>query len=199
MDNTKETEKYENDHRLIRLIAEEKYKFILFGCLAVGIALGSISCAVYSGDESWNGIVESYCGNYIGTSINITVVTVGFVAVIFLCGLLKTTSLIIYPVVCFRGMGLGALVCEIIKSGETMGLCFVALAVLPYAVVSSALAVYAGEYSLGIHSSFEQKNSGLTKGLVKHTLKIFAIYLLVSILSCALFVISCRLFGAYLL
>lgn len=199
MDNLKEIRKSENCHRIMKVIAEEKNKFALFGCLAVGVALGSISCAAYGSSNVWSGIVESYCGNYIGAAISVTAVTIGFVIIIFLCGLLKTTRLLIYPAVCFRGMGLGSLICGIIQAGGIMGLCFAALVTLPYAVVSSALAVYAGEYSLGIYSSFGQKNSGLTRGLVLHTLKIFSVCLLVSILSCALFVISCRAFGIYLL
>lgn len=199
MDNLKEIRKSENNHRIMKVIAEEKDKFVLFGCLAFGVALGSISCAVYGSSDGWKGVVESYCGNYIGAAISMTAVTVGFVIIMFLCGLFRVTRLLIYPSVCFRGMGLGTLICGIIQASGIMGLCFAAMVTLPYAVISSVLAVYAGEYSLGIYSSFGQKNSGLTKGLVLHSLKIFAVCLLVSILSCALFVISCKAFGIYLL
>jgi hypothetical protein len=80
-----------------------------------------------------------------------------------------------------------------------MGLCFAALVTLPYAVINSALAVYAGEYALGITMSFGQKNAGLTNVLVLHTLKIFAACMFAAALSCGLFVLSSRAFGMYLL
>lgn len=195
MESFKENEK----NRKRRCIAEEKDKIMLFGCLALGIIAGSITCAVYGSEKNWSGTVESFCASPESTAVSITAVTIGFIAISFICGLLGILRFLIYPAMCFRGMGLGALTCGILSASGTMGLCFAALVTLPYAVINCALTVYAGEFFLGIHRSFTQKNTGLTKGLILHTIKIFTIYLLIAAASCALFVASCYMFGKYLL
>lgn len=195
MESLKENEKNKNYHG----IAEEKDKIILFGCLALGITAGSVTCAAYGGGEHWNGTVESFCAAPTDTAISITAVTIGFIVIAFIFGCLGAMRLLIYPAACFRGMGLGAIISGILSASGSMGLCFTALVTLPYAVINCALAVYAGEFFLGIHRSFGQKNSGLTKSLILHTLKMFIIYLLIAAVSCALFVASSYVFGKYLL
>ncbi len=182
-----------------RFLAEDKDKITLSFSLALGIILGSVTCAAYGSDSVSSGTVYEYCTNPTGTAMHLAAVTVGFILILSILGAFHITRLLIYPAVCFRGLGLGALACGILQVSQAMGLCFVALTVLPYAVINSALAVYAGEFALGIRRSFGKNNTALTKGLILHTLKIFAIYIIIAAASCALFVGSCCAFGKYLL
>ena len=185
--------------KLDKCLAEDRGKIVLFFSYAVGIIMGSVTCAIYGSDWVNSGTMYQYFTNPTGTAIHLVSVTVGFILILLILGLFRVTCILIYPAVCFRGLGLGALTCGILQIGGTMGLCFTALTVLPYAVINSALAVYAGEFSLGIRKAFGKNNSALAKGLLLHTLKIFILYIIIAAASCLLFVGSCYAFGKYLI
>lgn len=199
MENCTEHNKNNVFENLSRFLAEDRDKPILLFSLAAGIIFGSVTGAVYGSQSVSSGTVYEYCTNPTGTAKHMAAVTVGFILILFILGTFRTTRLLIYPAVCFRGLGLGALTCGILQVSGAMGLCFTALAVVPYAVINSALAVYAGEFSLGIRRSFGKNNSALTKGLILHTLKIFAFHTVTAVFSCVLFVLTCYSFGKYLM
>lgn len=199
MENYTECEKKNLLENLSKCITEDRDKITLLFSLSLGIILGSVTCAVYGSKSVDSSTVYDYCTNPTGTAIHLAAVTVGFILILSILGAFRASRLLIYPAVCFRGLGLGALTCGILQVSGAMGLCFAALAVLPYAVINSALSVYAGEFSLGIRRSFGKNNSALAKGLILHTFKIFAIYLVIAAASCALFVLTCCTFGKYLM
>ena len=126
-------------------------------------------------------------------------VTLGFLATIFVCAPFRYSRLLIYPGTAVRGMGIGALLCGAMQCGNLREMCFAVLALLPYATVNCLIAVYAGEYALGMGEAFSGENGGMTKCLLLHTFKMVAFYLALSALSCVVFAETCRLFGLYLI
>lgn len=199
MENCVKSRKNNIMENLNKLLSEDRDKIALLFSHAAGIIMGSVTCAIYGSDWVDSDTVNKYCTNPTETAIHLVAVTVGFILIMLILGLFRFTGILIYPTVCFRGLGLGALTCGILQIGGTMGMCFTALTVLPYAVINSALAVYAGEFSLGIRRAFGKNNSALTKGLIMHTLKIFTLYIIIAAVSCLLFVGSCYIFGKYLI
>ncbi len=155
--------------QLVLAVREDRYKMLLFVSLMMGVALGSFSRAIYGGGE-WNGVIAGYCVNFLSAFGYVAPVTLTFAAAMLLCAPFRLTRLLICPAVCLRGMGLGSL-----------------------------LAVYGGEYALGMRHSFEQGHTGLTKGLVLHTVKMSLFYLGAAALSCVVFAASCVGFGRYLM
>ncbi len=199
MENYKKSEKISAFQSMNNFFAEDRGKILLSLSLAVGIIMGSITCAIYGSNAVNSHTIHMYCTNPTESAIQLIAVTVGFIIILSIFGSFKVTRWLIYPAVCFRGLGLGSLICGILQASGIMGLCFTALVAIPYAVINSALAVYAGEFSLGIRLTFDKNNTALTKGLILHTLKIFAAYLIISALSCGIFVISCLAFAKYLM
>lgn len=195
MENTVTTEKL----HLFKKISEEKYKFALLACLLLGILTGSISRCLYGSTGAWSGVVNAYCGGFWWALLEIAPVTLGFVAALFACAPFRTARLLICPAVCFRGMGIGALICGVIQAEGLMGLCFAALVLLPYSLLNAGLTVQAGEFALGLRASLHQSNTGLQQSVTRHTLGIFALCLLAAALSCGLFALSCAGFGKYLM
>ena len=178
-------------------LTREKYKIGLLACLLLGITLGSLTQAVYG--SAWNGLTDAYCAGWRTALQCIAPVTLGFVGAMLLCAPFRFTRLLIAPAACVRGMGLGALICGVTQMGTLRELCFAALVLLPYAVTNAALAVYAGEYALGLRGAFTQRNAGLTGRLALHTAKMTVFYLMIAALSCGVFALSCLGFGRYLM
>lgn len=199
MENSIEIEKHAEFNRVFKMVAEEKYKLAVFGCLLFGLIIGVVSQWVYGGAGTWRGAAASYCSGFGWAMLEIAPVTLGFVAAMFACAPFRWTRLLICPAVCFRTMGIGALICGVIQAEGLMGLCFSALVILPYALINSLLTVYVGEFALGMRASLVQQNSRLRRGIMTHTLGIFALCLLVAAFSCGLFAVSCVGFGKYLL
>lgn len=199
MENTFETDKQAEISRVLKWISEEKYKLALLACLITGLLTGGASRCIYGGANAWSGVVNAYCRSFAWAILEIGPVTLGFIAVLFACAPFRGTRLLIYPAVCFRAMGISALTCGIIQAEGLMGLCFAGLVLLPYALLNAWLAVYTGEFALGLRASLGQPNSELRRGLMRHTLGNFALCLLAAALSCCLFAISCVGFGKYLL
>ncbi len=184
--------------QLIAAVRDDRYKLALFACLMMGVALGSFSRAIYGGEE-WHGVMQGYCAGFWTALQYVTPVTLAFIAAILVCAPFGVTRLLIGPAVCLRGMGLGSLLCAVMQAEGTEGICFAALVMLPYAAVNAMIAVYGGEYALGMRHSFEQGHTGLTKGLVLHTVKMSLFYLGAAALSCVVFAASCVGFGRYLM
>ena len=184
--------------QLVLAVREDRYKMLLFVSLMMGVALGSFSRAIYGGGE-WNGVIAGYCVNFLSAFGYVAPVTLTFAAAMLLCAPFRLTRLLICPAVCLRGMGLGSLLCAVMQAEGTRGVCFAALVMLPYGVVNALIAVYGGEYALGMRHSFEQGHTRLTKGLVLHTVKMSLFYLGAAGLSCVVFAASCVGFGRYLM
>lgn len=199
MENSAEMEKHAEYSCVLQLMIHEKNKLTLVTCLLLGLVMGGVSRCIYGGAETWSGVVGAYCGSFELAALEIAPVTLGFVAVIFACAPFGATRLLIYPAVCFRAMGIGALTCGVIQAEGLMGLCFAALVLLPYALVNLWLAVCAGEFALGLRASLRQRNTDLQRSVTLHTLGIFALCLMAAALSCGLFALSCAGFGKYLL
>lgn len=199
MENTLEMQKHAELSRVLKMMAEEKYKLALLTCLLLGMIMGSASRCVYGSAGAWSGVVAAYCSGFWWAVLEIAPITIGFVAALFAFAPFRVTRLLICPAVCVRGMGIGALVCGVIQAEGLMGLCFAALVLLPYSLINSWLAVQAGEFALGLRVSLRQPNTELQWSIMRHTLGIFALCLLAAALSCGLFALSCAGFGKYLL
>lgn len=199
MENSVEIEKHAEVNRMLKMIGEEKYKISIFACLILGLIMGVVSRLIYGGAGTWSGVAAAYCSSFEWAILEIAPVTLGFIASIFACAPFGATRLLIYPAVCFRAMGIGALICGVIQAEQLMGLCFSALVILPYAIINLWLTVRAGEFALGMRASLLQQNLALKRGIMLHTLGVFFLCLLVAALSCGLFAISCVGFGKYLL
>ena len=202
MDNTWEMESLEKRaevSRVLKEMAKEKDKLALLGCLLLGMVLGGVTRCVYGGANAWSGVVTAYCSGFWWALLEIAPVTLGFVAALFALAPFRATRLLIAPAVCFRGMGIGALICGVIQAEGLMGLCFAALVLLPYVLLNGWLSVRAGEFSLGLRTSLRQPNAGLQRSVMRHTLGVFALCLLTAAFSCGLFALSCAGFGKYLL
>ena len=180
------------------IISRDRYKFEMIVCLATGILFGCVTQTVYGNRGEWSGAVEWYCSGLFPALRAIAPVTLGFVAVIFAAAPFEYFRLLILPASAIRAMGLGALLCGAMQCGSLRELCFASLALLPYAAANCVIAVYAGEYVLGLKESFSRDNEGLTKRLILHTVKMLSFYLLLAALSCVVFAATCLLFGAYL-
>lgn len=185
--------------KLSELISSDKYKYEIIACLTVGILFGCITQSLYGSSGEWKGILEKYCSGFMQPLLSVIPVTLGFLAAIFVCAPFQTARLLIYPGAAVRGMGIGALLCGAMQCGSLREMCFTALALLPYAVANCVIAVYAGEYALGLSEAFSGENEGMTKRLVFHTFKMGFFYLFLAALSCLVFAGTCRLFGLYLI
>lgn len=174
-----------------------KTRAMLLGGLLFGVTLGCISQALYGGSPA-RGLIEAYCADFEGTLRCMLPVTAGFVAVVWLFAPFTLTRIWIAPTVCLRGMGLGSLLCTVLLAEGARGLCFAALTLAPYAAVNGVIAVYGGEYALGMQKSFRQGHARLTGGLIRHTLKMAAAYEAAAVLSCCCFAAACRGFGRFL-
>ena len=180
------------------IISRDRYKFEMIVCLATGILFGCVTQTVYGNRGEWSGAVEWYCSGLFPALRAIAPVTLGFVAVIFAAAPFEYFRLLILPASAIRAMGLGALLCGAMQCGSLRELCFASLALLPYAAANCVIAVYAGEYALGLKASFSRENEGLTKRLILHTVKMLSFFLLLAALSCVVFAVTCLLFGTYL-
>ena len=199
MENSMQIEEHMEFNRVFKMIVGEKYKIAISACLVTGLIMGVISQFIYGGAARWSGVAASYCSGFWWAMLEIVPVTLGFVAVMFACAPFKCMRLLICPAVCFRAMGIGALICGVIQAEGLMGLCFCALVILPYTMINLLLTVYAGEFTLGMRSSLIQQSSNLRRGIMLHTFAVFALCLLVAALSCLLFSVSCIGFREYLL
>ena len=185
---------------LFDLLKREKYRAALTACVMAGVFFGSLTQAVYGDRRIWENAVSLYCANFLASSLLlIAPVTLGFIAAVFLLSLFPLARPLIYPAAVFRGLGIGSLICGAFQYGNLRELCFAVLVLLPYAAVNCALAVYSGEYALGLKESFTRQNEGLAGKLYGHALKMFLSYLAAAVLSCLLFAASCYCFGKYLL
>ncbi len=185
--------------RLAELKASDKYRYELIACLTVGILFGCVTQSIYGNKGEWNGILERYCSGFMPPLLAVFPVTFGFWAYLFVCAPFYFSRLLIYPGTAIRGMGFGALICGAMQCGSLREMCFAFLALLPYAVVNCVMAVYAGEYALGMRDAFSDENEGMTKHLIIHTVKMAAFYLALFVLSCVMFAGTCRMFGLFLI
>lgn len=193
-------EKHAGMTRVLAYLIEEKNKLIPMMSLLAGLIMGSLSCALYGNGARWSGMVTVYCQNgLLWAFVEMLPVTVGFVAALFAVAPFGGTRLLIGPAICLRAMGIGALLCGVVRADGLRGLCFAALVLLPYAVINALLMAKAGEFALGLRDSLHQETSGLKRSVVRHTLGRLVVYLLAAALSCGLFALSCAGFGKYLL
>lgn len=186
-------------NRIAEMASIDRHKFELTVCLSVGIIFGCITQALYGSKSEWAGLPEGYCTGFLSAFLAVAPVTLGYTAGIFACAPFSIARMLIYPGAAIRGMGLGALFCGAMQCGSLREMCFDAIVMLPYAAANCVLAVYAGEYALGLKESFTSENEGLTGSLVLHTIKMLSFYLAVAALSCVAFAASCLLFGKYLI
>ena len=180
-------------------VRSDKHKYEMIACLTAGILFGCVTRAIYGNGGDWNGVLAGYCSGFAKALLSVTPATVIFLACVFFCAPFRITRLLIYPGIVFRGMGFGALICGAVQCGSLRELCFSALALQPFAAASCVIAVYAGEYALGLNEAFSGENKGMTRSLLLHCAKMGAFYLLLSVLSCVIFAGTCRLFGLYLI
>ena len=76
-----------------RFLAEDKDKITLSFSLALGIILGSVTCAAYGSDSVSSGTVYEYCTNPTGTAMHLAAVTVGFILILSILGAFHITRL----------------------------------------------------------------------------------------------------------
>ena len=185
--------------KMAEFILSEKYKYELMACLAAGILFGCVTQSLYGSSGEWRGILEKYCSGFLQPFFSVAPVTLGFLAAVFACAPFRFLRLLIYPGSAVRGMGMGALLCGAMQCGSLREMCFAALALLPYSAANCVIALYAGEYALGWIEAFSDENGGMTRRLLIHTVKMTALYLSLSALSCVVFAETCRLFGLHLI
>ena len=196
----KETEQFMSFTKLVKeLISQDRHRIELSVCLTVGILFGCVTQSVYGNGSVWYGLTEAYCSGWVPAFLSVAPVTLAFPVLLFVCAPFEGTRLLIYPSAAVRSMGLGSLICGAVQSGSLRELCFGTLVLLPYATVSCVVAVYAGEYALGFRTSMTGWNDGLTDRLCLHAIKMLLFYFVLSALSCAVFALSCVLFGRYLI
>lgn len=194
------TEKTKTDKEWLHLLLEQdKYRLILIICVMAGILAGSFTQACYGNTLQWTHAIETYCSGFLPAFLTIAPITVGIIAVIFLCAVMSFSRWLIYPATVFRGLGIGSLFCGALQCGRIKELCFATIVLLPYLVVSCLLTVLAGEYALGLRHSFTRENEGMKGSLVTHAMKMFTLYMGAAVISCLLFGGSCTLFGKYLI
>ena len=185
--------------RLRQIISQDRYKWELIACLAVGILFGCVTQSVYGNRRDWVGLTERYCIGLKQPFWYVAPITVGFLVAIAICSSFRTARYLVFPLAAFRGMGFGALICGAMQLAQLRELCFSALVLLPYCVCNCVIAVYAGEYALGFRPSFNGWNEGLSNKLIWHGIKMFVFYMAAALLSCAVFAVSCCYFGRYLI
>lgn len=185
--------------KLSGVISRDRYQFELILCLTLGILFGCVTQSVYGGSSDWKGVLAGYCAGFLPSLRAVFPVTLGFVAAVFAVAPFAYVRLLIYPLSAVRAMGLGALCCGALQCGSLREVSFASIVLLPYAAVNCLIAVYAGEYALGLRESFTGENQGLTRSLIVHTLKMLSCYLALAALSCVVFALSCLLFGIYLI
>ncbi len=166
----------------------------------LGLAVGSAACFFFGGSDGWEDAILSFCASPEQTALRMLLATTGFTAAILVLGAASRLRLCIYPAVCFRSMGLGAMICGIVLADGGKGLCFAGLVILPYAVISCVNIAYAGEFSLGMkNSAVCPKGEKIARSLLLHTIKMCVLYIIVSVAACAVFTLMSMAFGRYLL